>query len=100
MVSKTPEPLVGLWQLNERKQQDSNKASTRPMTSIQSLTKLALCAVFAVGFLSAAQAQDKKPDSKPDPAGTWTWTRPGRNGGADQKTTLKLKVEGDKVTGK
>jgi hypothetical protein len=66
------------------------------MKSIRSLTKLALCAVFALGFLSAAQAQDKKADA----TGTWTWTRPGRNGGADQKMSLKLKVEGDKVTGK
>ena len=66
------------------------------MTSFRSLTKLALCAVFALGFLCAAQAQDKKAD----PAGTWSWTRPGRNGGPDQKMTLKLKVEGDKVTGK
>ncbi len=31
--------------------------------------------------------------------GTWTWTTPGRNGGPDRTTTLKLKTEGDKVTG-
>jgi hypothetical protein len=66
------------------------------MTSFRSLTKLTLCAVFALGFLCAAQAQD----TKADPTGTWSWTRPGRNGGPDQKMTLKLKVEGDKVTGK
>jgi hypothetical protein len=66
------------------------------MKSIQSLTKLALCAVFAVGFLASVQAQDKKAD----PTGTWTWTRPGRNGGPEQKITLNLKAEGDKVTGK
>jgi hypothetical protein len=66
------------------------------MTSIRSLTKLALCAVFALGFLCEVQAQDKKADA----TGTWTWTRPGRNGGAEQKMTLVLKVEGDKVTGK
>ncbi|PYK62802.1 MAG: hypothetical protein DME21_05160 [Verrucomicrobia bacterium] len=41
------------------------------------------------------QAQDKKAD----PTGTWTWTTPGRNGGPDRKSTLKLKVEGDKLTG-
>ena len=61
------------------------------MTSIRSLTKLALCAVFALGFLCTAQAEEKKSDA----TGTWTWTRPGRNGGAEVKMTLKLKVEGD-----
>jgi len=55
-----------------------------------------LCAIFALGFLSQTQAQDKKAD----PNGTWTWTVPGRNGGPDRKMSLKLKVEGDKVTGK
>jgi hypothetical protein len=66
------------------------------MKSIRSLSKLALCAVFALGFLCVAQAQEKKADAN----GTWTWTRQGRNGGAEMKITLKLKVEGDKVTGK
>jgi hypothetical protein len=31
--------------------------------------------------------------------GTWTWTTPGRNGGPDRTSTLKLMTEGDKVTG-
>lgn len=34
-----------------------------------------------------------------DASGTWTWTTPGRDGGEGRKSTLKLKVEGDKVTG-
>ncbi|MCX6926634.1 MAG: hypothetical protein NT154_26010, partial [Verrucomicrobia bacterium] len=34
-----------------------------------------------------------------DATGTWTWTRPGRNGGADMKLTLKLKADGEKLTG-
>jgi hypothetical protein len=68
----------------------------QPKHSIQSLVKLGLCAIFALGFLCSTQAQDKKAD----PTGTWTWTRPGRNGGQDVKMTLKLKVEGDKLTGK
>ncbi len=34
-----------------------------------------------------------------DATGTWGWTRPGRNGGADQKMTLKLKADGEKLTG-
>ena len=35
-----------------------------------------------------------------DANGSWSWTTPGRNGGPDRKITLKLKVEGEKVTGK
>jgi hypothetical protein len=68
----------------------------QPKNTVKSLVQLGLCAIFALGFLGAAQAQDKKADA----SGNWTWTRPGRNGGADVKMTLKLKVDGDKVTGK
>lgn len=57
------------------------------------LIKLGLCAFFAIGILAQIQAQDKKAD------GTWTWTMAGRNGGPDRKMSLKLKTEGDKVTG-
>jgi hypothetical protein len=35
-----------------------------------------------------------------DPSGTWTWSTPGRNGGADRVSTLTLKVEDAKLTGK
>ena len=41
------------------------------------------------------QAEDKKVD----PTGTWTWTVPGRDGGEPRTSTLKLKKEGDKLTG-
>ena len=34
-----------------------------------------------------------------DPAGTWTWTSPGRGGGEPRKSTLTLKKEGDKWAG-
>jgi hypothetical protein len=34
-----------------------------------------------------------------DATGSWSWTRPGRNGGPDQKMTLKLKADGEKLTG-
>lgn len=34
-----------------------------------------------------------------DPSGTWTWTVAGRNGGQERTTTLKLKAEGEKLTG-
>jgi len=58
--------------------------------------KLGLGAILVLGFLPQVQAQDKKAD----PSGTWTWTVPGRNGGPERKMTFKLKVEGDKITGK
>jgi len=61
--------------------------------TLKSLIKFAACAILALG--AVAQAQDKKAD----PTGTWTWSQPGRNGGPERKSTLKLKLEGDKVTG-
>jgi hypothetical protein len=53
------------------------------------------CALLALGAVSSIQAQDKKAD----PSGTWTWSTPGRDGGEARKSTLKLKADGDKVTG-
>ena len=61
--------------------------------ALTTLIKATACAILALG--AVAQAQDKKAD----PTGTWTWSQPGRNGGPDRKSTLKLKLEGDKVTG-
>jgi hypothetical protein len=57
-----------------------------PLTSL-----LGLCAILALGAFSQAYAADA--------SGTWTWSTPGRNGGEARKSTLKLKVDGDKVTG-
>jgi len=65
----------------------------RPQHALASLTQIVTCAILTLG--AVVQAQDKKAD----PTGTWTWTTPGRNGGPDRKSTLKLKVEGDKLTG-
>jgi hypothetical protein len=62
---------------------------------MKTLTKLGLCALFALAFVVPSQAADKAAS----PAGTWTWTTPGRNGGPDRKMTLDLKVDGAKVTG-
>jgi hypothetical protein len=62
----------------------------------RSMLNLGLCALLAIGFVSISNAQQKKADA----TGTWTWTMPGRNGGPDRKMTLKLKAEGDKLTGK
>jgi hypothetical protein len=61
--------------------------------NLTSIIKFGFCAILALGFLAETKAQDKKVD------GTWAWTMPGRNGGPERKMTLKLKTEGDKVTG-
>jgi hypothetical protein len=58
---------------------------------LRTLVAIGICAFFAV----SATAQDKKVD----PTGTWTWTTQGRNGGEGRKMSLKLKLDGDKVTG-
>ncbi len=63
--------------------------------NLNSLAKVALLGLLAFGFNAQAKADDKA-----DVAGTWTWTTPGRNGGPERKFTLKLKTEGDKITGK
>ena len=55
-----------------------------------SLFSLAACAFLALSAVSSQAA---------DATGTWTWSRPGRNGGEAQKTTLTLKVDGEKLTG-
>jgi hypothetical protein len=56
-------------------------------------TKLFLGISTAV-LLAAAIAQAA------DVSGAWTWTTPGRNGGPDRVSTLTLKVEDSKLTGK
>jgi len=63
----------------------------RTLNLFTPLLTLATCAVLTLGAASQAQAADA--------TGTWTWTRAGRNGGEAQKLTLKLKVEGEKLTG-
>lgn len=60
------------------------------------LINLGLCAFLALGFASSSYGQEKKAN----PTGTWSWTMQARDGGAERKMTLKLKVEGDKVSGK
>jgi len=45
-----------------------------------------------VGFASMVQAADK-----PDPSGTWKWTA--TFGDRTREMTLKLKLDGDKLTG-
>jgi hypothetical protein len=61
-----------------------------------------LAAVFAAAFMIVAapmaRAEDKA-DKKDDATGTWKWSMPGRNGGQARDVTLKLKQEGDKLSG-
>jgi len=55
--------------------------------------KYLACAILLLGF--ASQAQSKAADAN----GTWTWSIPGRNGGPDRTFSLKLKADGEKLTG-
>jgi hypothetical protein len=64
----------------------------RKHTILKSITIAAAC--LALAFAATAD------DQKASPAGTWTWTTPGRNGGPDRTNTLVLKVDGEKLTGK
>jgi hypothetical protein len=57
--------------------------------------KLLAAALTLVMLGFSAQAQEKKAD----PTGTWTWSTPVRDGGTARVTTLKLKAEGEKLTG-
>ena len=67
----------------------------RNQHALASLIKVLACSIFVLGVVDQVQAQDKKSD----PTGTWTWSTPGRDGGPERKSTLKLKLEGDKLTG-
>ena len=60
---------------------------------LASLITAATCAILALTAVTYVQAQAAKPD------GTWTWSMQGRQGGTARVTTLKLKVDGDKLTG-
>ena len=52
-----------------------------------------------VGFVGSAGAQEKKAakDAKANPTGTWKWTMSIQ--GQDVERVLKLKLEGDKLSG-
>jgi hypothetical protein len=63
------------------------------MKRLATIVQIAACLLFFVGV--TARAEDKKND----PNGTWTWTQQGRQGGQERQMTLKLKSEGDKLTG-
>jgi hypothetical protein len=56
------------------------------------LAQISVC-VMLMGL--TVQADDKKAD----PTGTWKWSQAGQNG-QTRESTLKLKLDGDKLTGK
>ena len=58
---------------------------------LTTLIKASLGSILALGFASSLQAADA--------TGTWSWTQAARGGGADTKITIKLKAEGEKLTG-
>ena len=60
------------------------------------LTNMAFCAALALGGISPAVAEDKAASA----TGTWTWTTPGRDGGAERKMSLALTQDGEKLSGK
>lgn len=62
---------------------------------VTALLSAITCALLAFTAVTQLQAQEKKAD----PTGTWTWTTPGRDGGPGRTSTLKLKVDGEKLTG-
>jgi hypothetical protein len=67
------------------------------MRTQKTLTALLVTAVLALGAATELRAADKA-----NVNGTWSWTQQGRGGNADapvRKLTLKLKADGDKLTG-
>ena len=66
--------------------------------TLRSFLPIAAVAVALLAWTTPATVQAE--DAKASPTGTWTWTTPGRNGGPERKSTLKLKAEGEKLTGK
>jgi hypothetical protein len=59
--------------------------------ALTSLLKVGVCAMLALGAYTRAQAADI--------AGTYKWTTQGRGGNPGPEMTLKLKLDGDKLTG-
>ena len=70
------------------------------MRTQKTLTALLVTAVLALGAATELRAADKA-----SVTGTWSWTQQGRGGAnapanaTPRKTTLKLKADGEKLTG-
>ena len=59
-----------------------------------SLTRIAVGAILTLSLVAEGDVHKGK-----DPSGTWFWMVGGRQGRPERKTTLVLKVNGNKVTG-
>ncbi len=64
--------------------------------TLSSLMKYALCALVAVGSMATAAAEEKAVSA----TGSYTWSMPGRDGGAERKFSMTLTQDGGKLTGK
>ncbi len=64
----------------------------RPPSFGRLFAQLAVSAVLLASTAVSLRAADAN--------GTWTWSTPGRDGGEARKSTLKLKADGEKLTGK
>lgn len=53
--------------------------------------------LIAAGLILGLSGLSAADDKKADPTGTWKWET--ERGGQKRETTLKLKLDGDKVTG-
>jgi hypothetical protein len=71
---------------------ETNQPTNIMQRLITSLTQLAACLLFVAAFTVTAD------DKKVDPTGTWKWSAAGQNG-QTRESTLKLKLDGDKLTG-
>ncbi|MBM3883915.1 MAG: hypothetical protein FJ387_30135 [Verrucomicrobia bacterium] len=67
----------------------------RNLSLTASLFTFMISTLLALGVVAQLQAQEKKVD----PTGLWSWSMAGRQGGEPRKITLKLKLEGEKLTG-
>jgi hypothetical protein len=78
-----------------RKPKQIHQNKPTPMqTQLSSVITTALTGVLALGLAASAFAQEKKVD----PTGTWTWSFTTPNGNTINQS-LKLKLDGDKLTG-
>ncbi len=60
--------------------------------TLKSITQLAVCLVLTLGFTASAE------EKKIDPTGTWKSSYTNQDGQV-RESTVKLKVEGEKLTG-
>lgn len=75
----------------EKRTLPTKEIMQKKAATLWQLWRVGLIAVLGLGLMPVLKAAD--------PAGTWVWSTPGRDGGEPRKSTLKLKVEGTKLLG-